>query len=83
MKSSEKGTNYTSTDKILSSTNTTSIQEANSALNDIHRDLDIELQDIDNTTIVRVKSRPSEYNILENNIETNIPEDINQQKVGL
>ena len=83
MKSSKKGTNYTSTDKILSSTNTTSIQEANSALNDIHRDLDIELQDIDNTTIVRVKSRPSEYNILENNIETNIPEDINQQKVGL
>jgi hypothetical protein len=83
MKSSKKGTNYTSTDKILSSTNTNSIQEANSALNDLHRDLDIELQDIDNTTIVKVKPRPSEYNILETNSEINIPKNIDQQKVGL
>ena len=83
MRSSKKGTNYTSTDKILAFTNTNSVQEANSALNNIHRDLDIELQDIGNTTIVKVKQRPSEYNILDNTIETNIPQDIEQQKVGL
>ena len=83
MKSSNKGTNYTSTDKVLAATNSSSISEANAALNNSHRDLDIELQDIGNTTIVKVKSRPSEYNILETNIETNIPENIDQQKVGL
>lgn len=83
MKSSNKGTNYTSTNKVLAATNTNSIQEANAALNDVHRDLDIKLQEIGNTTIVKVKQRPSEYNILDNTIETNIPEDINQQKVGL
>lgn len=83
MKSSNKGTNYTSTDKVLASTNTNSIQEANAALNNVHRDLDIELQEIGNTTLVKVKSRPSEYNILETNVETNIPESIDQQKVGL
>lgn len=83
MKSSNKGTNYTNTDKVLASTNTNSIQEANAALNNVHRDLDIELQEIGNTTLVKVKSRPSEYNILETNIETNIPENVDQQKVGL
>lgn len=83
MKSSNKGTNYTSTNKVLAATGTNSIQEANAALNDIHRDLDIKLQEIGNTTIVKVKQRPSEYNILDNTIETNIPEDIDQQKVGL
>jgi hypothetical protein len=76
MKSSNKGTNYTSTNKVLAATGTNSIQEANAALNDIHRDLDIKLQEIGNTTIVKVKQRPSEYNILDNTIETNIPEDI-------
>lgn len=83
MKSSNKGTNYTSTNKALAATGTNSIQEANAALNDIHRDLDIKLQEIGNTTIVKVKQRPSEYNILDNTIETNIPENIDQQKVGL
>ena len=83
MKSSSKGTNYTNTNKILAVTNTDSIQKANAALNNVHRDLDIELQEIGNTTFVKVKQRPSEYNILENNIETNIPENIDQQKVGL
>lgn len=83
MKSSKKGTNYTSVSKILAATNTNSIQEANAALNDTHRDLDIEIQEIGETAIIKVKQRPSEYNILENTIETNIPEDIEQQKVGL
>ena len=83
MKSSSKGTNYTNTNKILAVTNTDSIQKANAALNNVHRDLDIELQEVGNTTFVKVKQRPSEYNILENNIETNIPENIDQQKVGL
>lgn len=83
MKSSNGRTNYTSTDKVLAVTNSSSISEANATLNNSHRDLDIELQDIGNTTIVKVKSRPSEYNILDNNIETNIPENIDQQKVGL
>jgi hypothetical protein len=76
MKSSKKGTNYTSTDRVLASTNTNSIQEANAALNDSHRDLDIELQTIGNTTLVKVKPRPSEYNILETNTETDIPENL-------
>lgn len=83
MKSSKNGTNYTSTDKVLASTNTNSIQEANAALNNSHRDLDIELQTIGNTTLVKVKSRPSEYNILDTNIETNIPKTLDQQKIGL
>ena len=83
MKSSNRGTNYTSTSKILAATNTNSIQEANAALNNTHRDLDIELQEIGETVIIKVKQRPSEYNILETNIETNIPESIEQQKVGL
>ena len=83
MKSSKKGTNYTSVSKILAATNANSIQEANAALNDTHRDLDIEIQEIGETAIIKVKQRPSEYNILENTIETNIPEDIEQQKVGL
>lgn len=83
MKSSSKGTNYTSVNKVLAATNTNSIQEANAALNNSHRDLDIELQEIGETVIVKVKQRPSEYNILETNIETNIPESIEQQKVGL
>lgn len=83
MKSSYKGTNYTVTNKVLAATNTNSVQEANAALNNSHRDLDIELQDLGNTTIIKVKSRPSEYNVLDTNLETNIPEDINQQKVGL
>ena len=83
MKSSTKGTNYTSVDKILAATNTNSIQEANAALNNSHRDLDIEIQEIGDTAFIKVKQRPSEYNILDSTIETNIPEDINQQKVGL
>ena len=83
MKSSAKGTNYTSVSKVLAATNTNSIQEANAALNNSHRDLDIELQEIGETALVKVKQRPSEYNILEETIETNIPEDIEQQKVGL
>ena len=83
MKSSTKGTNYTSVNKILAATNTNSIQEANAALNNSHRDLDIEIQEIGDTAFIKVKQRPSEYNILDSTIETNIPEDINQQKVGL
>ena len=83
MKSSIKGTNYTSVNKILAATNTNSIQEANAALNNSHRDLDIEIQEIGDTAFIKVKQRPSEYNILDNTVETNIPEDINQQKVGL
>lgn len=83
MKSSAKGTNYTSVNKILAATNTNSIQEANAALNNSHRDLDIEIQEIGDTAFIKVKQRPSEYNILDSTIETNIPEDINQQKVGL
>lgn len=83
MKTSQKGTNYSKTTDILTATNTSSIQEANAVLNNMYRDLNIKLIDIGNTTFVDVKQRPSEFKSLDNTFTNNIPEELEQQKVGL
>lgn len=84
LKTTDKGTIYTDTDKILEFTRTSSIQEANAILNSSHRDLDIKLYSIGNTTFVNVKHRASEYdNIEPQSGNVNIPDSLELQKIGL
>ena len=51
--------NFATVDNILKYTNANSIEGANIAINNIHKDLKVELTPLDETSVVSVKQRPS------------------------
>lgn len=55
----------TSIDNIMSSTNTSSIEEANVSLNDTYKDKDINIIPLYKEALVDIKDRPSEYKTIE------------------
>ena len=55
----------TSIDNIISSTNTSSIEEANVSLNDTYKDKDINIIPLYKEALVDIKDRPSEYKTIE------------------
>ena len=59
----EDGTSELET--ILQFAQTSDIKEANARINDVYRDLDVELIPINNTVIVDIKDRPSIFNYVE------------------
>ena len=61
LNSTKSGTKYQSTDTVLNITGEDSIENANASINDIHRDLEVKITDINGVSIFEVKSRPSEY----------------------
>jgi len=48
---------------ILDITGNETIEEANASINDVHRDLEVKINDIDGVSIFEIKSRPSEYKV--------------------
>lgn len=59
------GNSSTSIDNIISSTNATSVEEANVSLNDTYKDKDINIIPLYKEAIVDIKERPSEYKVIE------------------
>lgn len=55
----------TSIDNIMSSTNTSSVEEANMSLNDTYKDKDINIIPLYKEALVDIKDRPSEYKTIE------------------
>ena len=82
-KTSNGGTNYISTDTLLEKTNSSSIQEAVSNLNNSHRDLEIQIRDLEGVSFITIKHRPSEFNSKINSFSENISNDIESHKIGL
>ncbi len=61
IKTSKSGTNYTNTQMILDITGDDNIEKANASINDLHRDLEVKITDINGAAIFEIKSRPNEY----------------------
>lgn len=82
-KTSNRGTNYMSTDTLLEKTNSSSIQEANSQLNSSYRDLEIQINNIDGVAILNIRKRPSEFEVKQESFSPDISDNIESQKLGL
>lgn len=60
--------NFASVDNILKYTGSNSIEDANIAINNIHKDLKVELTPLDESSVVSVKQRPSMWSYKEGDI---------------
>lgn len=61
IKTSQGGTKYSNTQQLLQQTSTESIEEANAQINNIHRDLEVRIEDINGVSVFEIEHRPNEY----------------------
>ena len=63
LQTTTNGTHYQNTQFILETTGTNSIQEANSQINESHKDLEVKIVDVDGTSIFEIEHRPNISNV--------------------
>ena len=63
IKTSKSGTKYANTQMVKDINGKETIEEINASINDVHRDLDVKITDINGVSIFEIKSRPNEYKI--------------------
>ena len=82
LQTTTNGTHYQNTQFILETTGTNSIQEANSQINESHKDLEVKIVDVDGTSIFEIEHRPNAYNVGDKPYKVNA-DSIVQQRVAL
>lgn len=63
IKTSKSGTKYSNTQMILDISGSNTIEEANAQINDVHKDLEVKITDINGVSIFEISSRPNEYKV--------------------